>query len=238
MNYGYTRISRKTMNIERQIRNILAKYPDAKIIQEVFTRTSFVGRKKWDKLMRVVKKGDKIIFDSVSRMCGNADEGCRIYEELFKKGVELIFLKEEQVNTSVYKQALDKQISLVTSTGDSATDNLLNTIIQALNEYTISLAKQQVRIVFEQAEKEVVDLHQRTKEGIETARLNGKQIGNVKGVKLTTKKSVVAKEIILKHSKTFGGTLNDYDVIKLCDCTRGTYYKYKRELLSCVELIA
>ena len=48
------------MNIERQIRNILAKYPDAKIIQEVFTRTSFVGRKEWDKLMRVVKKGDKI----------------------------------------------------------------------------------------------------------------------------------------------------------------------------------
>ena len=235
MNYGYTRISRKTMNIERQIRNILAKYPDAKIIQEVFTRTSFVGRKEWDKLMRVVKKGDKIIFDSVSRMCDNADKWCRIYEELFKKGVELIFLKEEQVNTSVYKQALDKQISLVTSTGDSATDNLLNTIIQALNEYTISLAKQQVRIVFEQAEKEVVDLHQRTKEGIETARLNGKQIGNVKGVKLTTKKSVVAKEIILKHSKTFGGTLNDYDVIKLCDCTRGTYYKYKRELLSCIE---
>ena len=33
--------------------------------------------------MRIVKPGDKIVFDSVSRMSGNADEGCEIYEFLF-----------------------------------------------------------------------------------------------------------------------------------------------------------
>mgnify|MGYP000479516336 CR=1 FL=1 len=43
-----------------------------------------------------------------------------------------------------------------------------------------------------------MDLRQRTKEGIETARLNGKQIGQVKGAKLETKKSVEAKELIKK----------------------------------------
>ena len=201
MEYGYCRISRKTMNIERQVRNIIALYPKAKIIQEIFTRTSFVGRKEWDKLMKIVKDGDTIIFDSVSRMCGNADEGCRIYEELFKKGVTLVFLKEEHINTDVYKKALESQINTVVNTGNAATDNLLNSIIAALNDYTIALAKEQIRIVFEQAEKEVTDLHQRTKEGIETARLNGKQIGGVKGVKLTTKKSIQAKEIIKKFIK-------------------------------------
>ncbi len=230
MEYGYTRISRKTMNIERQIRNIIAKYPKAKIIEEVFTRTSFVGRKEWDKLMRIVKEGDTIIFDSVSRMCGNADEGCRIYEELFTKGVALVFLKEPQINTEVYKKALESQINIVVETGNNATDNLLNTIVGALNDYTIELAKQQIRIVFEQAEKEVLDLHQRTKEGIETARLNGKQIGTPKGTKLTTKKSVEAKEVILKHSIDFGGTLADDEVIKLCGISRNSYYKYKKEL--------
>ena len=68
------------------------------------------------------------------------------------------------------------------------------------------------------------------KEGIETARLNGKQIGQVEGSKLTTKKSIEAKEIIRKHSKDFGGTLDDAEVRKLAGVSRGTFYKYKREI--------
>ena len=39
MIYGYCRISRAKQSIERQIRNIKAVFPDAVIIQEVFTRT-------------------------------------------------------------------------------------------------------------------------------------------------------------------------------------------------------
>ena len=33
-----------------------------------------------------------------------------------------------------------------------------------------------------------------------------------------------------KHSKDFGGSLEDPDVVKLCGCSRNSYYKYKREL--------
>ena len=51
-----------------------------------------------------------------------------------------------------------------------------------------------------------------------------------KGTTLTTKKSINCKAIIQKHSKDFGGTLNDPDVIKLCGCSRNSYYEYKREL--------
>ena len=92
------------------------------------------------------------------------------------------------------------------------------------------MAERQIRIAFEQAQKEVDDLHQRTKEGIETARLNGKQIGAIKGKTLTTKKSIEAKEGIRKYSKDFDGTLDDADVIKLTGISRNSYYKYKREL--------
>lgn len=77
---------------------------------------------------------------------------------------------------------------------------------------------------------EVDDLHQRTAEGIETARLVGKQIGGVVGKKLVTKKSIKAKEEIEKHCIDFGGTLNDIDCIKLTGLSRNTIYKYKREL--------
>ena len=48
---------------------------------------------------------------------------------------------------------------------------------RGINQYLMALAKEQIRLAFDQAEKEVEDLHQRTREGIQTARLNGKQTG-------------------------------------------------------------
>ena len=89
---------------------------------------------------------------------------------------------------------------------------------------------QQLRIAFERSQGEITFHGQRTREGIETARLNGKQIGQRPGAKLTTKKSVMAKEAIKKHSRDFNGTLTDVDVIKLIGCARGSYYKWKKEL--------
>ena len=73
-------------------------------------------------------------------------------------------------------------------------------------------------------------MHQRTKEGIETAKLAGKQIGKSKGDTWETKKSKEVKQIILKHSKDFNGTLADADVMTLTGLARNTYYKYKKEL--------
>ena len=221
MIYGYCRISRAKQSIDRQIRNIKAVYPDAVIIQEVFTRTR-LDRKEWQKLYKAVKAGDTIVFDSVSRMSGNADEGFNAYEELYNRGISLVFLKEPHINTDTYKQALESNIKL---TGGS-----VDFILEGVNKYLVALAKEQIRLAFEQSEKEVEDLHQRTKEGIETARLNGKQIGQKAGAKLTTKKSISAKEEIVKYSKDFSGTLADADVMKLTGLSRNTYYKYKREL--------
>ena len=52
------------------------------------------------------------------------------------------------------------------------------------------------------------------------------------GTTLITKKSIDCKAIIQKHSKDFGGSLEDPDVIKLCRCSRNSYYKYKKEVKS------
>lgn len=221
MIYGYCRISRAKQSIERQIRNIKAEYPEALIIQEVFTRTR-LDRKEWLKLYKAVKAGDTIVFDSVSRMSGNSDEGFTAYEELYNRGVKLVFLKEPHINTDTYKQALESNVKL--------TGGNVDFILEGVNKYLMALAKEQIKLAFQQSEKEVEDLHQRTKEGLETARLNGKQIGQKEGAKLTTKKSVASKEIILKHSKDFNGTLADADVMKLTGLARNTYYKYKKEL--------
>lgn len=221
MRYGYCRISRPKQSIERQIRNIKEAYPEAVIIQEIFTRTR-MERKEWMKLVRQIKEGDTIIFDSVSRMSGNAEEGFSAYEDLYNKGVNLIFLKEPHINTETYKKALENNIAL---TGSS-----VDLILEGVNRYLMELAKEQIRLAFVQSEKEVFDLHQRTKEGIATARLNGKQIGRQKNAHVVTKKSIKAKEIIKRVSRDFDGNLTDAEVIELVGLARNTYYKYKREL--------
>lgn len=223
MIYGYTRISTKSQSIERQIRNIKDLYPTSVIIEEVYTGTKVEGRKEFDKLLKKVKAGDTIVFDSVSRMSRNAEEGFELYQELFNKGIELIFIKEQHINTTTYKQALTNNVQLTGTTVDF--------ILEGINKYLLALAKEQIKLAFIQSEKEVKDLQQRTKEGMETARLNGKQIGQAKGTKLTTKKSVVAKQEIQKYSKDFNGTLKDTEVMKLIGIARNSYYKYKKELV-------
>lgn len=223
MIYGYCRVSTKTQNIERQHRNILAAYPTAKLIDETYTGTKFEGRKEFNKLLKAAKEGDTIVFDSVSRMSRNSDEGFKLYEELYNKGIELVFIKEPHINTATYKKALTNNVQMTNTAVDS--------ILKGVNEYLMALAKEQIRIAFDQSEKEVKDLQERTKEGIKTAKDNGKQIGLKKGTKLTTKKSVEAKEKILKHSKTFNGSLNDAELMKLCNISRNSFYKYKKEIL-------
>lgn len=222
--FGYVRVSTPTQKIERQIYNIKNLYPSAVIFAEAYTGTT-MARTEWEKLVspKHIKKGDIIVFDSVSRMARNADEGFSAYEKLYNDGVELEFIKEPHINTKVYRQALTNTIPMTGTTVDL--------ILEGVNKFLLELAKQQIRLAFKQAEKEVTDLQKRTKEGIARAHANGKQSGHPVGKKLNVKKEAPAKELIKKHSKMFGGSLNDAEVIKLTGLARNTYYKYKKELI-------
>lgn len=222
--YLYARISRKSQNIQRQITNLTQKYPDGILIEEAFTGTT-LQRPKFERLLKQVKQGDTIVFDSVSRMSRSEAEGIEQYMELFNEGINLIFLKEPHINTDTYK----KQIEGINI---PSTDNkVVNLILEGVTNALKELAKEQIRLAFEQSQKEVDDLRERTKEGIREARRNGRQIGGVTGKKLTTKKSIKAKEDIKKYSKDFEGTLKDIEVMKLIGVSRNSYYKYKKELI-------
>ena len=232
---GIARISRKTQNIQRQIRNIQNIYPNARIIKITCSGAKVIGYKEFEKVIAEAKenKGNKkykLVFDSASRMSRDSEGGCKLYEDLFNHNVSIEFLKESHINTEVFRKALDNQIRLQVQTGNEATDKLINTVIKALNDYTIALAKYQIKKVFDQAQKELEDIHARTSEGLEIAKSNFKQIGQKKGVKLTTQKSVAAKALIKKYSKEFDGVLLDKEVIKLVNISKNTYYQYKRAL--------
>ena len=132
--YGYCRISTHKQSIERQIRNIKGFCEQAVIVQEAYTGTS-LNRPEWNKLYKRLKSGDCVIFDSVSRMSRNEEEGLKLYMELFEKDIELVFLNERHIDTNAFKEALEGIIPSVSNTGDNATDELVNTIMSAINKF-------------------------------------------------------------------------------------------------------
>ena len=222
--YGYCRISRKTQNIDRQERNIREAYPTAIIYKEVFTGTKMLGRTRLDTLIKIAQLDDTIVFDSVSRMSRNSEDGIALYFKLFDNGINLVFLKERYINTDIYNENLKDKITLTGTDEDE--------IFIGLNNYFRRLAKRQIQIAFDQSQKEVDDLRQRTREGIETAKMNGKQIGQKTGAKLHIKKKEPKKAEIKKYCRDFGnGSLNDKETIKQIGISRNTYYKYKKEIL-------
>ena len=221
MVYGYCRISTPQQKIERQVENILRAYPDAVIIKEAYSGRR-MDRPEWTKIYKKFQPEDVVVFDEVSRMSRNADEGAEVYQELFERGIELRFLKEPHIDTATYRKALANLISM--------TGTNVDFILEGINKYLMALAKEQIRLAFRQAEKEVEFLRRRTSEGLRQAKANGSQIGNKAGSTFVTKKSKAAKEIISRHSKAFCGSLDDTEVMRLCGCSRNTYYKYKREL--------
>lgn len=139
MTYGYCRISTRKQNIERQIRNILSEFSDAIILQEEYTGTK-LDRKEWNKLFSSVRAGDTIIFDSVSRMSRNAAEGVEAYAALYKRGVNLVFLKERHIDTDTYRQTLQNSVQL--TGGD------VDYILEGVNRYMLALARRQIYLAF------------------------------------------------------------------------------------------
>ena len=222
MIYGYCRVSTNRQVITRQIENILKVYPEARIYQEAYTGVTS-DRTEWKKLKKLVSSGDTLVFDSVSRMSRNAEEGIQEYFEFYRKGVKLIFLKEGYINSDVYTKAKEQQIA---KTGNKITDILLGAIEEVLKV----IAVDQIEKAFEQAEKEALDIRTRTREGLRVKKSQGVILGRRVGSKIQTKKSIEMKEKIKLLAKDFGGNLKDIQVIEVLKISRNTYFKYKREL--------
>ena len=91
MTYGYVRVSTLHQRMARQITNILEVEPKATIFKEHFTGTT-LERPMWSQLLKKLKPGDRIIFDSVSRFARTAKEGFEEYKKLCKIGSDVPIL--------------------------------------------------------------------------------------------------------------------------------------------------
>lgn len=239
--YGYARVSRGKQDLERQLKAIREVYPDAPIVSEKFTART-LDRPIWQRLRKKLKSGDVVVFESVSRMSRDADEGFELYKELYDEGIELEFISQPFVNTSVYRAAAARQISLSIDTGNDTLDKCLQGIIDNINELIVELARHQIPDAFHAAEAELIEKSRATSQGVQLAKkrydeeeLNGLphqklRPGRQTGAQIETVKAKAAKEIIRKHCKDFGGSLPDQETMKLAGCSRNSYFKYKRQI--------
>jgi len=105
-----------------------------------------------------------------------------------------------------------------------------------INRILDILAKEQIQIAFNQAEKEVKDIQTRVKEGIRTAREKAEEkgeefkIGRPVGTKINNPKANILKQQIFEMSKDFNGNKKDTELLQTLNISRNTYYKYKKEL--------
>lgn len=229
--YGYLRVSTRNQNLKRQEINVLDLYPKAILFREYFTGVTN-NRPIWENLKKRLCTNDVVVFDSVSRMSRNAEEGFKDYEDLFNRGVELVFLKEPLINTSIFKHSLlsAKSLRVGVSTGNDAFDIFINGNMELITELLMNIAKQQIKTCFKQSEKEVHDLHERISEGIREAKKKGSRIGLQTGTKLITKKSIECVKVLKKKMPLLDkALLMDKEVFEMLNCSsRNSYYKYKK----------
>lgn len=227
--YGYVRVSTIQQKVERQINNIIGFNGDAIIISEKQSGKDIENRAEFKKLLNKAKSGDTIIFDEVSRMSRNADEGFSLYMELMQRDISLVFLKERHIDTDEYKRRTQKHIEKVSSSNKKM-DNLINGILELVAEFEQENLKDNIRLAFEQAEHERQFLIKRVTEGKATS---SKRQGRPEGsCNIKTDKADHIKQTIRDLSKDFDGKYSDAKILReyLHNTSKGTYYKYKKEL--------
>ena len=87
--YIYTRTSTVEQNVEQQSQFLADKHPHDFIVAEQFSGTT-TDRPKFQKLLKSLSNGDKLVVREVSRIGRTTSEVLQVAEELKERGVSLI----------------------------------------------------------------------------------------------------------------------------------------------------
>lgn len=164
------------------------------------------AKSKWGKSSFISSRNFNWILLTDIQYCGNIKE----------------YTMSKQYNNSLEEKLTNKikELELVIDTQVKKYNELLDI-------YHIEVDKLKQRIKELEYHKSTTK-NQRISDGIKRAQRNGTKIGHNIGTKLITKKQIKCIELITNYSKDFNGTLGDSELIKLCGCSKNSYYKYKR----------
>ena len=164
-------------------------------------------------------------------MSRNGEEGWQLYQDLYNKGIDLVFLSNPHCNTEKYKKAMTDQIKIA----GSDSDGILKQCETFINNLLMEIAKKDVILAFEQAQKERDDLSRRTKEGMKASEALGKD-GSISkartGKRYETAKSAEVKAEIRRYSRDFNGEMTDAELLRLMGSkiSKAQYYRIKKQM--------
>ncbi|MCP9227919.1 recombinase family protein [Bacillus mycoides] len=150
--FGYVRVSSKDQNEERQIQNMKDLGIEDRDIFIDKESGKNMERENYQMLKRLVRTGDTIVFDSLTRLGRNMNDTLEEFRYYEKHKVNLQFIKEPYINVNYI--------------GENTND-----VIQS------AIQKATLTILSAFAEKERIDIKQRQAEGIALARKRGKHLG-------------------------------------------------------------
>lgn len=150
--FAYIRVSDKDQNEDRQVETMKREgIDDRDVFIEKMSGKNF-ERPKYQLLKQLVREGDEIVFDSITRMGRTMNETLKEYEWFVENGIQLKFIKEPMINTSTEQEDIIKV----------AIQKVILTVLAAF------------------AEKERIDSKIRQAEGIQAAKAKGKHLGRPK----------------------------------------------------------
>lgn len=171
--------------------------------QEDESGKNFEDRKEWQKLEKLLQKGDTVVFKDICRFTRETENGYKKYMELMTKGINLVFLDNKTISTDYIKQLLNVA-------------EQQNLIAKISLENTIKLL---LYVELDRAEQERLILIERIKNGIAAS---GKKQGRKQGVpiKLTEELTTDIKEYLKDRTITMADLMRKHKI------SRNTIMKY------------
>ena len=132
--YNYKRISTDTekQSFARQ-EKALEKYAKQNEIEylvefkEEKSAKNFQDRKEFNKLDRILQKGDTVVFKDISRFSREVENGYKKYMEWLERGINIVFIDNPTISSDYIKQMMNtaEQQDIVTRTALESTIKLL-----------------------------------------------------------------------------------------------------------------
>lgn len=198
--FGYVRVSTKEQNEARQLDAMRALDIAESDIYVDKASGKDTNRPQYQALKSIVRAGDTVVFESITRLSRNMDDVKSEYKWYVDNGVLLRFIAEPMLDTKVDEQGVIER----------AMAEIILTLLAAF------------------AEKEREEIKRRQREGIESAKRKGKTFGRPKRT-FETMNAIERQSFLFEYNEWKNGRQTAVQTFERLDIPKATFYKIVKE---------
>lgn len=198
--FGYVRVSSKEQNEARQIdaMKALGITDDCIYLDKLSGKNT--DRPQYQALKRMVRAGDTVVFESITRLSRNMNDVKDEYRWFVDNGVLLRFIAEPMLDTKTDEQGVIER----------AMTDIILTLLAAF------------------AEKEREEINRRQREGIESAMKRGQKFGRPRRA-FDTMSAAERQAFIYEYNEWKAGNQTAVQTFTRLDIPKATFYKIVKD---------